>query len=287
MDLKTIKLPISYNYIACFLTLECNFGCNYCINNFRGGNRFKKQIISGKKWVQALNRLNCPSDLPVTLQGGEPSLHPDFIWIIKNIKESLNIDILTNLNFDVNILINNINPQRLKRSALYPSIRVSYHPDHMDLDELINKTLKLQKAGFSVGIFSVLYPAFLKKVWQVKEKCLSVGIDFMTKEFLGEFNKTIYGSYRYSGAVGNTKYQHCLCRTSELIIGSKGNIYRCHHDFYKNFPPIGNLLNQNFEIKDIFRECDYFGDCNPCDIKIKTNRFQIYGHSSVEIKNIK
>jgi len=40
-----------------------------------------------------LNRLDCPVDLPITLQGGEPSLHPDFIWIIKNIKKSLNIDI--------------------------------------------------------------------------------------------------------------------------------------------------------------------------------------------------
>ena len=287
MRLKTIKLPASYNYIACFLTLECKLGCNYCINTFRAPGRAKRQLILGPEWVEALNRLDCPSDTPVTLQGGEPSLHPDFIWIINHLKDSLNIDILTNLDFDVGMFIRQVNPQRLKRAAPYPSIRISYHPDRMDLDELIAKTLQLQKADFSVGIFGVLYPPLLEKIRLAKEKCLARGIDFRTKEFLGEFNQTLHGSYRYPGAVGQPKHQSCLCRTTELILGSQGNVYRCHHDFYKDFPHVGNLLDPGFEIKDIFRECDCFGDCNPCDVKIKTNRFQIFGHSSVEVKNIK
>jgi hypothetical protein len=286
MNLKTIKLPASYNYIACFLILECNLKCNYCINHFGSDKGQKRKLLTGKEWVLALNRLECPADLPVTLQGGEPSLHPDLIEIIKNLKESLHIDILTNLNFDVNVFIDNINPLRLKRNAPYASIRASYHPGYMDLDELIEKVLKLMAAGFSVGIFSVLYPPLINKVQLAKEKCQKAGIDFRTKEFLGEYNKKIYGTYRYLEAVGGTRPKPCFCKTSELIIGSEGNVYRCHHDFYKNFLPVGNLLDPDFEIKDIFRECSNFGDCNPCDIKIKTNRFQIFGHSSVEIKNI-
>jgi sulfatase maturation enzyme AslB (radical SAM superfamily) len=287
MSLKTVKLPTSYNYIACFLTLECNLKCNYCINHFRQKKWPKRKLITGKEWVVALNRLECSSDLPVTLQGGEPSLHPDFIWVIKNIKESLHIDILTNLNFDVDVFIDNINPLRLKRNAPYASIRASYHPGYMDLDKLIDKTLKLMAAGFSVGIFSVLYPPLIDKVQQAKEKCQKAGIDFRTKEFLGEYNKKTCGTYRYPKAVDSAKLRHCFCKTTELIIGSDGNIYRCHHDFYNNLLPVGNLLDPNFEIKDDFSECSNFGVCNPCDIKIKTNRFQVYGHSSVEIKDIK
>ena len=35
-----------------------------------------------------------------------------------------------------------------------------------------------------------------------------------------------------------------------------------------------------------WRPCVVMGKCNSCDIKIKTDRFQRYGHSSVEIKNV-
>ncbi|MBI5232727.1 MAG: radical SAM protein, partial [Deltaproteobacteria bacterium] len=41
-----------------------------------------------------------------------------------------------------------------------------------------------------------------------------------------------------------------------------------------------------FDIEDIFRVCHVFGHCNPCDIKVKTNRFQQWGHTSVEIKEV-
>ncbi|MBU4342850.1 MAG: hypothetical protein KKG21_02450, partial [Candidatus Omnitrophica bacterium] len=40
------------------------------------------------------------------------------------------------------------------------------------------------------------------------------------------------------------------------------------------------------KLEDAFRPCDWFGHCNPCDIKIKTNRRQVYGWTSVEIKDI-
>jgi MoaA/NifB/PqqE/SkfB family radical SAM enzyme len=269
------------------LTLDCNLKCDYCINYYGCGNGFKKPIISGKKWSEVLNRLVSRDDLPITLQGGEPSLHPDFIWIIKNIKKSLNIDILTNLCFDIDKFIDNIDPNRLRRNAPYPSIRVSYHPPYMDLNELIKKVLRMQKVGFPIGIFSILHPKFKQKVLEAQEKCQNLGIDFRTKEFLGEFNRKIYGTYFYPDAVGNGRRKKCLCRITELVIGPDGNIYKCHHDLYKDFPPIGNLLDQNFEIEDIFRECNQFGDCNPCDIKIKTNRFQSHGHTSVGIKDIK
>jgi MoaA/NifB/PqqE/SkfB family radical SAM enzyme len=287
MSLREIKLPERYNYIACFLTLECNLNCSYCINYFGGIRRFKKKIISGKKWTEGLNHLVCSEDLPITLQGGEPSLHPDFIWIIKNLKESLNIDILTNLCFDVDEFINNVEPSRLHRDAPYPNIRVSYHPPYMDLDQLIKKTSRLQRVGFAIGIFGILHPQFKKEILLAQKKCQDLGIDFRTKEFLGKFNGQIHGIYLYPDAVSNNKRKRCLCRISELIIGPDGGVFKCHHDLYKDFPPIGNLLDPDFEIKDMFRECDQFGDCNPCDIKVKTNRFQIYGHTSVEIKDIR
>ncbi|KPK41089.1 MAG: hypothetical protein AMJ78_06490 [Omnitrophica WOR_2 bacterium SM23_29] len=281
--MKDIVIPKTYNYIAAFITFACNYGCSYCINYFEI-KRLPKDELSGEKWVKGINRIISRDNLPVTLQGGEPSVHKDFIYIINHIKPPLNIDILTNLQFDVDEFIRKVNPKRLRRQAPYASIRVSYHPEVMDLEETIRKTLKMLDAGFSIGIWGVLHPRLKDEILRAQSKCRRLGIDFRTKEFLGEYRGKLYGTYLYEGACDNKLSKKVLCRTTELIIGPNGNIYRCHSDLYANRKPIGNLLDSDFEIEDKFRECDFYGHCNPCDIKIKTNRFQQFGHTSVKIK---
>src|SRR3989304_987038 len=141
--MKEIVIPNSYNYIAVFLTLACNYRCSYCINYFEGGT-LTRQRLSGRDVVRGLNRIVSRDDLPITLQGGEPSIHKDFIYILNNIKPELNIDILTNLQFDEDEFIRRVNPNRIRRKSPYASIRVSYHPQTMTLEPLVKKVLKLQ-----------------------------------------------------------------------------------------------------------------------------------------------
>lgn len=281
--MKDIILPHNYNYIAAFLTLTCNYRCSYCITYFENS-KLTKEHISGRDWVRGLNRIISRDDLPITLQGGEPSIYKDFIYIINNIKPELNIDILTNLQFDVGEFIKEVDPNRLKRNAPYASIRVSYHPEVMDLEETIHKTLRILRAGFSIGIWGVLHPVQKDIILKAKDKCQKLGIDFRTKEFLGEYKGKLYGRYKYEGACDRKFKKKVLCKTTELIIGPDGNIYRCHSDLYQSRKPIGYILDPKLEIEDEFRECNVFGHCNPCDIKVKTNRFQRFGHTSVEIK---
>lgn len=279
--MKPIVIPQTYNYIATFLSLTCNLRCSYCINYFEEGN-FNKKQISGKEWVEGLNRVVPREDLPLSLQGGEPSLHKDFISILNHIKPQLNVDILTNLQFDEDEFIRKVDPNRIKRKSPYASIRVSYHPATMKLEPLVKKVLTLQRNGFSVGIWGVMHPAQEAEILRAKEYCTASGIDFRTKEFLGEHNGKRYGTYRYEGACDKKFAKKVLCKTTELIIGSSGDVYRCHSDLYENRKPIGNILDEDFEIEDTFRECNVFGHCNPCDVKVKTNRFQECGHTSVE-----
>jgi hypothetical protein len=261
--------------------------CDYCINSQGKSKLGKNDIIPGQKWAEALNRINCVENLPITFQGGEPSLHPDFIWIIKNIRQDLNIDILTNLTFDIDAFIKEIDPRHLSRGAVYPNIRVSYHPEHMDLSQLLKNTLRMQSAGFSIGVYGILHPRFKDKILAAQRICSKAGVDFRTKDFLGGYDQKFYGAYLYPDAVGKKKRKKCFCRTTELIIGPGADIFRCHHDLYNFFPPIGSLLDGQIYIENSFKECREFGDCNPCDVKIKTNRFQRFGHTSVEIKDIK
>jgi hypothetical protein len=280
-----IVLPPQYNYVAAFLTLACNLKCSYCINHLSGPAQ-KKGFTKGEDWINALNRLILPVDLPVTLQGGEPTVHPHFYQIVKGLREDLSIDLLTNLQFDPIEFSKNISPDRLRRDAKYASIRVTYHPETMKWDYLREKVLWMKEKGFAICVYGILHPRHQAEIMRAQAESLNMGIDFRTKEFLGEYNGQIYGNYRYDGAVFSKDLAHCLCKTSELLIGVDTDIYRCHHDLYNRYNPQGNLLDKSLVINDIFRPCERFGNCNPCDVKIKNNRYQQWGHTSVEIKHI-
>lgn len=281
--LKELKIPDSYNYVGVFLTFNCSLGCSYCINNFENKVKNRPQI-RGKDWVDCLNRLASRPDLPVTLQGGEPTVHPDFFYIINNIKPELNIDVLTNLEFDIDDFMSKVGPNRIKRDAPYASIRVSYHPEKMKLDELLPKVLKMLDNGYSLGIWSVLHPAYEKHIKEAQELAQSQGIDFRFKEFLGEYEGKLYGTYKYDDACSKQTKKNVTCKTTEFLIDPGAKVFKCHHDLYKDKDSIGKLSDPNFKIKEIYWPCDSYGFCNPCDIKVKTNRFQQFGHTSVDIK---
>ena len=290
--MSPIKLKQEQNYAAYFLTLACNLHCPYCINLGSGSTRNRQAKIrkmTPEDWIAAANRLVLREDLPLTLQGGEPTLYNGFYRIVNEVKKTIKMDLLTNMYFDADEFIENVPTWRFKREAPYAAIRVSYHPGQNDIEILIKKTMKLQDAGFRVGIYGVLHPSQDKHILKAQERCRKLGIDFRTKEFLGEWKGVLYGTYKYDGSVNGKSIGTCECSTTELIVGPNGNIYKCHADLYGNRDEVGHILDDDFTEKDIsiFRECRYYGLCNPCDVKVKTNRLQIFGHTSVDIRNIK
>lgn len=277
--------PKDCNYIAAFLTLACNLRCSYCIT------RFGKAVadyanMPGEAWIEALNRIEPRLDLPVTLQGGEPSLHPNFYAIINGLRDDLSIDVLTNLQFDVDEFMANVPPERLRREAPYASIRVSYHPEVMNFENIAAKVSKLLQNDYSVGIWAVQHPAHENAIRRAAVACDKRGIDFRTKEFLGIYAGQTYGTYGGAEAVGGRPVP-VECRTTELIIGPSGDVFRCHSDLYTGQPPIGHIRNADFRLEQVFRPCQRYGLCNPCDVKVKTNRFQQFGHTSVKIRGHK
>jgi organic radical activating enzyme len=292
MKLPELKMKKHHNYVAFFLTLACNLKCPYCINAHGNNDNVRKveKHLSGDEWIKAANRLILRDDLPLTLQGGEPSLHKDFYKIVNEVKSEIKMDLLTNMMFDVDEFIKNVPVWRFTREAPYAAIRVSYHPGQNDIDDLIKKTFKMQEAGFRVGLYSVLHPdpEIKNHILEVQERCLKTGLDFRTKEFLGYYKGKLYGTYKYNESVDGERLKRCQCKTTELIVDPGGFIYRCHADLYNHRNPIGHILDQSFSIDELdqFRECHFYGQCNPCDVKVKTNRFQIYGHTSVEIIDI-
>ena len=290
--MEIIKIPKEYKYFSCFLTMRCNLNCSFCLNEMDKKTRNGFKELSGKEWVKALNRIESRSEVPITFSGGEPTIHKDLSYIINNLKPSLNIDLLTNLSYEKGIekLLRDVNPNRIKRNSPYSSIRVSYHPEQMgDGEKLVENVKKFQDAGFSVGIWSVLYPSpeQLSSIVQMQFRCKDNGIDFRLKEYTGEYKGKMYGNYsKYPDAISK-KPKSCLCKTSELLVGPNGDVYKCHRDLYKQEFSIGNITDHHFKVENKYRECDKYGECHYCDIKVKTNFKQQLNHTSVEIKNVK
>ena len=282
-NLPDINVPSHYNYIGVFLTLSCNIACSYCINHLVGLQKGRK-LLNAEEWAQGLSRLKMTNVVPLTLQGGEPTIHKNFYDIVNSIPLHYDIDLLTNIQFSPEVFAKKIDNKRINRDAPYSPIRVSYHPETMDLQDTLNKVIELKAHGFNVGVYGVKHPSQIKEVEEAQRLFSSHGIDFRFKDFLGMHEDKLYGEYKYHGAVFSEKSLSCLCKTSELLIDPFGKVFRCHHDLYNNKNPVGDLLDPNYQIEDIFRPCDYFGKCNPCDVKVKNNRFQQFGHTSVEIR---
>lgn len=284
--MNPIKLPDNFNYIAAFLTFSCQLRCSYCINH-HGGDLVKGRKLTPKEWIDGLNRIEA-RDIPITFQGGEPTVYKGFYDVINGIKRETSIDLLTNLEVDIEGFSASISPERFRSGTPYASIRVSYHHGQSSFKELVKRVIYLQEKGYSIGVFEVDHPDYHSDVLCRRDSAVGIGIDWRIKEFLGPWKGKNYGTFRYEGAVNSNIIRHCLCRTSELLIDPCGNIFRCHSDLYANRYSIGNMLDHDFDSKRIgmWDSCDVMGKCNSCDIKVKNDRFQNFGHSSVEIRNI-
>jgi pyruvate-formate lyase-activating enzyme len=285
--LPDIPITPDCNYVAAFLTMACPYTCSYCINHFESL-QHRRQQLSANDWVRGLSRITGltrnENFIPITLQGGEPTIHSGFYDIVNNLTERIRLDLLTNLAFNVDEMIARVDPERLMRNAPYASIRVSYHPDQVDPEVLLHKTRRLLNAGFSVGIWAVCHPDTEKHILEVQARAQQQGIDFRTKEFLGYHQNKLYGQYKFPDACSMQTERRVECRTTELLIGPDGHVFRCHHDLYEDCNPLGHILDPNFKMRNEFQTCNKFGHCNPCDIKVKTNRLQQFGHTSVEIR---
>ena len=262
-DLPLVERPESLNYIGVFLTFGCNLNCSYCINDpdqvgARGA--MGATEMPAELWVAGLSRL-APSlgpDLPITLQGGEPTMYGHG----RGLRDILGgvdakFDLLTNLALPPPSMQRCIggHAERLRRSAPYPSIRVSYHPGEMDrvwqrgLETLVERCEALRASGFvvdpdkrvsDVGIYLVAHPDNLPKLEEAS-RITEGRIPFESKEFLGLAGGILHGSYKYPYSTDLVAGGHwprglsCRCRTTELLIDPLGFVWPCHHHLYETW----------------------------------------------------
>ena len=263
---------LNVNYIGVFLTLRCNLGCDYCLN--RQGDFANRKEIGTYQWLDILKPVKTRPDLPISLQGGEPTLYKGFYDLVAALSyEGKTLDLLTNGEFDVAEFLDRTSPDMFERPAPYASIRFSFHYN-TNGPELVRKVKRLARRGYSVGIWGLSHPVMVQRNRMMRDACEMAELDYREKEFLDAG----HGTYKYPDAVcGERKGGMVKCYPSEMLFAPDGNVFPCHHFLYAGKQT--GAWEQDGPVN-----CPDYGLCNPCDVKLKTNRLQEGGHCSVRIE---
>ncbi len=289
LEKSKIIVPENYDYVGIYLTDVCHLKCRYCITSHYGADFLRNRggVLSADEWVAAINRLVLPDDFPVTLQGGEPFLYGGIWEILERVKHK--VDIMTALppNLSRSDFLKLKTLEWNRRPSPYPTIRVSYHKGQHDFCELVDRISELNDI-LSIGLYYLEHPDYSEnEIEGMKCYAKRKGVELRSKEYLGDYNGKKYGTYMYPDAVcGERIGRNVLCKNTVVPVAPDGTVYRCHSDLYfgRKELALGNILDDNFSFPGGYLPCANYGLCSECDVKIKTNRYQQYGYTSVDIR---
>jgi MoaA/NifB/PqqE/SkfB family radical SAM enzyme len=278
-----------------FLTLNCSSKCPYCIQRISLPQKplAHYPARSGKEWVEALNaianrtqkRFLRPRRVKkLSILGGEPTVHPDFLYVLNNLDRNWKLTVTSNFDspfFDQDGKFF----RQIKRKARL-KFNGSFHFLRTPLDKFTASVQKLKKAGIKVHtLFLVAYPGHLEKAATYKEALLRIHPRVKLQRFLGFYEGNLYprangceidqeqkdgiANYLlYQRGFGQKQASPVFCHSDKVLIAPNGDIHNCHYKVYTGHrDKMGNLFEDEVRVH-IPREyfsCRDFGFCNPCD----------------------
>lgn len=278
-----------------FLNLNCNLNCSYCVQKISLPARplFNYETRPGKVWVEALNAISDRTQSrflrrrrikKLSILGGEPTIYPDFLYVINKLDKNWKITVTSNFNSpffdqDVKSLRRIKNKARLRFNG---SLHFIYSP----LERFAANVQKLKRAGIGVHtLFLVAHPAYLDKVSDYKSQLLKIHPRVKLQRFLGRHQGNLYpresdygmdqeqrdgiSNYElYRRGFGQRQASPVFCHSDKVLIAPNGDIYNCHYKVYTGHKDkLGNLFDDDVRVhipRDYFF-CRDFGFCNPCD----------------------
>ncbi len=276
-----------------FLNLSCNLNCPYCIQKISLPAKpiAEYKARTGAQWVEALNAianrtkkrfLRYPKVKKLSILGGEPTIYPDFLYVINNLDKNWKLTITSNLDSAFFDNIDNLKQIKNKRRVRFNG---SLHFLYTPAEKFINNLRRLKKAGIKIHtLFVVAHPAHLQEALRYKQELLKVHPQVKLQRFLGFYQDRLYpqaieqlefgqkdgiANYPlYQKAFGQKQGSTMLCHSDKVLIAPDGNIYNCHYKAYTaHQEKLGNLFDDrvNVRIPRQYFTCHDFGFCNPCD----------------------
>ena len=228
--------------------------------------------------------LKYPKRKKISITGGEPSLHPDFAYILNNLDKDWKITVTSNFtspffNKDIKSLKQIKRRRNLKFNA-------SYHFMYTPVEKFIENVIKVKKAGFFVhSLFIVAHPAHIQRAQEYRDRLLKIHPIVKLQRFFGRHGGDLYPSENVCDIVceqedGIRNYEayregfnqagkrDIHCRMKKVLFAPNGDIYNCHYKLYTGHKDkFGSILDKDLHIvmpQDFFL-CHDYGFCNPCD----------------------
>ena len=180
----------------CFFTwgmhYNCNYNCTYCYapkpqditfeNNPNNVARYgkKEKIIDSWKYIY-----DKYGSSRIRLDGGEPSIYPNFFEIIKELSKIHRLQMNTNLSFDVNKFCDVSNPETIRVDA-------SLHCEYTKLETFSEKLSFLKQKGYKLTVSYVGYPDFLENIPLAKKTIERMNIPFLIHPYSGFYEGKQY-----------------------------------------------------------------------------------------------
>ena len=180
----------------CFFTwgmhYKCNYNCAYCYapkpqditfeNNPNNVAKYEKTEKIIDSWKYIYDKYGSSR---IRLDGGEPSIYPNFFEIVKELSEIHRLQLNTNLSFDVNKFCDVSNPETIRVDA-------SLHCEYTKLETFVNKLNFLKQKGYKLTVSYVGYPDFLENIPLAKEEIESMNIPFFVHPYSGFYEERQY-----------------------------------------------------------------------------------------------
>ena len=291
---KVIEAPFDY-YFGVFLNLSCSLPCEYCVQKISvpGQPIAHYPMISGREWVRALNSISgrkkkrffrFPKRKKISITGGEPSLHPDFIYILNNLDKDWKITVTSNFTSPFFDKDTKFLKQIKRRSNL--KFNASYHFMYAPIEKFIENVEKVKRAGFIVhSLFIVAHPAHIEKAEECRSKLLKIHKIVKLQRFFGKYKGELYPSENacdviceqedgirnyeaYREGLSQYSKKDAYCRMKKVVFAPNGDIHNCHYKLYTcHKDKFANILDKDLHIvmPQSFFLCHDYGFCNPCD----------------------
>ncbi len=247
------------------VTSNCTQDCRYCDLHKNEKTFYPEKII------KFINKLSEHKNVILTLFGGEPTSHPDFIKILQKLNNNITLGIFTNLSKDIYFL------EKILEIKSNIKFETSYHPSFTNYLEYKKKIKFLIERGVSVSI-AFMYDTSINDLKQKYGELCSICketspniIDYFDQivskeekdwilEELKNKSKNIFLKYQESGVVydalttpsflwmnniNNYKYYLCECGKKCFYISSNGDVYPCLDYKKNNFDKFFNV-NENY-----------------------------------------
>jgi len=249
------------------VTGNCTYDCRYCELHYKEAYCYPTEIL------KLINDLSKTKKVILTLFGGEPTIHPDFLKILEELDPSIELGVFTNLSKNIKYFekVLEIKPNLKFETSFHPS-QSDFKTYYEKIEFLMSKKVKVSVAFMydtpynmlkecyeelcsicpDVTPFKISYPdqGFTSEEvkWFLNENTTKTRKINIKYEENGEIiEKESTPGFLWAHNINNFKYFRCDCGKSCFYISSQGDVYPCLDYKKKN-------LGKFFSVKEHYQD---------------------------------